>query len=315
MFPADKNKILMEEAMELKIKNIPNKLYKYGKIDKDGYFIKNLREGTVWMNRADKLNDPFECFFSLDLAKIYNWNPNKLKDNPRLTNLIINGNEDLLTTVGINLENIGEMNYETVFKKVMENDLDFGNDKDKIDKLWQIRKNEMDEIILQNHNAMLERTKRNSYISCFSECNKSRLMWAHYADNYSGFCIEYDFTDEEVRIEIKRMLVPVIYRNSPIDLTDYFLKSDNFNNLISIYFSMIKHTDWNYEKEWRLVVPGGEEFGTFNQDSGRIKSIYLGNKMKDEEKALLVSIAKIRSIEVYELKLNEFNYEIGFEKL
>ena len=31
-------------------------------------------------------------------------------------------------------------------------------------------------------------------ITCFSEVNNEQLMWAHYADSYSGFCIEYDFS-------------------------------------------------------------------------------------------------------------------------
>lgn len=35
--------------------------------------------------------------------------------------------------------------------------------------------------------------KEEIVISCFSEVNNSKLMWAHYADGYSGLCIEYDF--------------------------------------------------------------------------------------------------------------------------
>jgi hypothetical protein len=32
-------------------------------------------------------------------------------------------------------------------------------------------------------------------LACFSETNESVLMWAHYADNYSGICIEYSSAD------------------------------------------------------------------------------------------------------------------------
>lgn len=31
--------------------------------------------------------------------------------------------------------------------------------------------------------------KEEIVISCFSEVNNSKLMWAHYADGYSGLCI------------------------------------------------------------------------------------------------------------------------------
>ena len=33
-----------------------------------------------------------------------------------------------------------------------------------------------------------------AFLKSFSEEKSSLLMWAHYADNYSGMCVEYDFS-------------------------------------------------------------------------------------------------------------------------
>lgn len=38
-------------------------------------------------------------------------------------------------------------------------------------------------------------TKENIHLACFSETYKSILMWSHYANNYKGFCVEYNFKE------------------------------------------------------------------------------------------------------------------------
>lgn len=47
------------------------KLYKYRSFDKDGYSLKNLREGTLHCSKADAFNDPFDCKIGVTFQSLY----------------------------------------------------------------------------------------------------------------------------------------------------------------------------------------------------------------------------------------------------
>lgn len=82
-------------------------------------------------------------------------------------------------------------------------------------------------------------------ILCLSKNSDSHLMWAHYADEYSGAVIEFDENHEyfsgltEVKYEKDR---PIIHMN-------YFLE----NKTIPISNLCIKPDIWSYEKEFRII--------------------------------------------------------------
>ncbi|KEL56395.1 hypothetical protein AB93_0241 [Escherichia coli 5-172-05_S3_C1] len=82
-------------------------------------------------------------------------------------------------------------------------------------------------------------------ILCLSKNSDSHLMWAHYADEYSGAVIEFDENHEyfsgltEVKYEKDR---PIIHMN-------YFLE----NKTIPISNLCIKPDIWSYEKEFRIT--------------------------------------------------------------
>ncbi len=42
--------------------------------------------------------------------------------------------------------------------------------------------------------SVVEGMRKSVYVFCFSEIWDSLLMWAHYANNYNGYCIEYDMS-------------------------------------------------------------------------------------------------------------------------
>ncbi len=117
-------------------------------------------------------------------------------------------------------------------------------------------------------------------VSCFSEDEKSILMWSHYANNNQGICVEYDFTK---KLDIIFFLYPIIYLDNPIDFTSLLENPKNKDIEISVLLStIIKSKVWEYEKEWRLIF----YFGGGNKLDDRVsiinipvpKTIYLGNK-------------------------------------
>lgn len=91
-------------------------------------------------------------------------------------------------------------------------------------------------------------------ISCFSERLYSMPMWAHYADNHKGFCIEYDFKKLNYENDFTKYLFPIGYVNKRYDITDLLKNTSNENIFNLLFFLMnVKHNSWANENEWRII--------------------------------------------------------------
>lgn len=80
----------------------------------------------------------------------------------------------------------------------------------------------------------------NYRIFCTTKQYNNALMWAHYANRHTGFCIGYKKEDIE---DISTKLQKVTYSSQPYSIET---KSDE-----SILF--IKSKEWEYENEWRAI--------------------------------------------------------------
>ena len=86
---------------------------------------------------------------------------------------------------------------------------------------------------------------------CFSENNDSTLMWAHYADENKGLCIEYDFNQLKKDSWLRKYIFPVLYTDTPMDFSD---QTDDYSLDRAVLCSCLdKAKVWEYEKEWRLL--------------------------------------------------------------
>lgn len=97
-----------------------------------------------------------------------------------------------------------------------------------------------------------EETKQVTGISCLSESDSSLLMWAHYANNHKGMCVEYELL--KISNQLKFTPVPVIYTNDRVTLSS--LESENLDRDTMKFFVesiTTKSSEWNYEKEWRII--------------------------------------------------------------
>lgn len=87
---------------------------------------------------------------------------------------------------------------------------------------------------------------------------KSLPMWNLYAENYNGCCLEYDTEDWEDKW--RDALFPVNYSENLLGLKDYLstdglgLRYDDDQFAYIIPFLTLKLRDWDYEREWRIVL-------------------------------------------------------------
>ncbi len=96
----------------------------------------------------------------------------------------------------------------------------------------------------------IEGAKENAVI-CFSEVNDNILMWSHYAQGHTGFCIEFD-RNEKNELGKWEYCVPVSYNtdNNVLSFTlNQLTESETFAKIATS-----KSLLWEYEKEWRLLV-------------------------------------------------------------
>ena len=139
-------------------------------------------------------------------------------------------------------------------------------------------------------------------------------LWAHYAQNHEGFCVEYDLTrpiaDSRENAMILGGLLPCEYGAKQIILSKR--KIYKYINKIpltayeqmeldkSLMLSFItKSSSWKYENEWRLLLPVDickiyDNMIPFFP----IKAIYIGCRMHRDNREYLYCLAKHKDIKV-----------------
>lgn len=166
-------------------------------------------------------------------------------------------------------------------------------------------------------------------ISSFTDDYRSLPMWAYYANDYKGICIEYEFNNEVNNLEIFR---PVKYTNNiekcsqellqkykdyietltPEELEqtiDYKITIEHLKLLMCQ-----KHYSWKHENEIRLVFwdsfPEGRSVD--NRDLGlKIKRIYIGTKCDNKTKNKIIEIAtNDLKVEARTILINDIKTEL-----
>lgn len=183
------------------------------------------------------------------------------------------------------------------------------------------------------------------YLKSFSETNNCNLMWAHYANNYKGICVEYDFSklDDDALFH----LFPVIYSSEKLKDVDLKYTIEEHMDLKLMNFErncpndteflkdimplfLIKSKEWEYEKEWRLLFTyaqinnsvdeiGDEKVGDFYKNHSReisvsdcIKAVYLGARIEKIKIEHVVEICQKLKIKVYASQPSKAKYELDF---
>ena len=156
-------------------------------------------------------------------------------------------------------------------------------------------------------------------VRCFSASKDSRLMWAHYADNYRGFCAEYDFNEigdirNEEGLPVPFGLFPVQYDSTRRSIvpTDVDIHSATDLNYCVFLSMLCKHAEWSYEREWRALFPFWKKSGSALV---KPKAIYLGARSFENDPLRAGSFCQAfsqKGVRVYKMTLSEYNYSVSF---
>ena len=147
--------------------------------------------------------------------------------------------------------------------------------------------------------------RRDMGICSLSELKDCDKMWHDYADNLSGYCIEYDLREYE-NIDL---LFPVVYQdNRKNNIVTSILGSFIGEMIFGISYGqaevdksqyirlfLTKDTKWDYQREWRLIGDANQKL-----PAPKISSIYLGKNMVAQNKRKLIDYCLDHKIEPVE---------------
>lgn len=125
---------------------------------------------------------------------------------------------------------------------------------------------------------LFETRKATTRVCCFSEINDNLLMWAHYADEHKGACIEFSAESLKSNYRKDSMLCKVNYstRICSKNISKYREKA-------ILHWISTKGRAWNYEREIRIILGSDPvEFQEF--DFHAIKQIIFGCRVSEDEK-------------------------------
>lgn len=145
-------------------------------------------------------------------------------------------------------------------------------------------------------------------VSSFTSCWRNQLLWAHYANSHQGFCLEFDATKRPFE-----MMYKVDYRKDypklhiPVEANLDFVES-----------LLVKGLDWEYEQEFRFVVPPEMSLsprfdGQYLQLLGdELKAVYIGVNMGgDDEETLRKHIDKsVFNPKIYKVETSCDSFEL-----
>jgi hypothetical protein len=157
-----------------------------------------------------------------------------------------------------------------------------------------------------------------SFLCCFSESHRSSLMWSHYSNSHTGFCVRYSLNKLLESIPIRKH-AKVDYNNEIYNVLGAITKDFNAGQEIIEKILLQKSEDWAYEEEYRLILKKESSskddlFQQMAHDNSAVDRIYFGLESKQEDKEFLQEILSGRDIEYFEMVKGTSKFELFAEK-
>ncbi|VVC76409.1 hypothetical protein AQUSIP_17210 [Aquicella siphonis] len=294
------------------------KFYKYQSLSDDKHFtyLQNYLDQKVWLTPLGKFNDPFEGRCSL-----VRYSLQFVLDNPDIFNR-------LLKEYRLNV--MPELTEED-FKSFLNS-------------------NELRDYHSNNH-VQISHFDRHGALS-LTRKNNNIPMWAYYADNHKGYCVEFELDFNHLRkttiIEPKELdgFIKNIHQGSQIlssKLRDYpqafvFAKVRYSKEIPSISYDhsakltneyeqleyfvknsvCVKSIEWEHEDEFRLIVNGNSEDGgllplEWFAPFLKVTGIIMGAQMDDDKRKHVHNLCLDKDIRIYNAICSNSHYAIVIE--
>lgn len=317
--------------LDIDFDQYPKELYRYRPCNE--YNFDSLENDYLWMSRPSDYKDPFDAFVPVDKVDIANIFEEILVDHiaELFCYFILPQNIEVFypDTAVDEIEDLYHnlisyssgkydqcqtlKNFESYYYNLPIEQQEFIKESLKMlflpENFNKVQK-AFDDFIIQTANSA-----RDNYMSCsLTKRNDNRNMWENYAENYSGFVIEYTLDKNNLYAPFIRYLFEVDYTDTmfPLDLRCLLSASYDatFNNkainIVDVMLplakmALIKNSDYKSEEEWRFI--------TRVLSDNRVQfpfatAVYVGYKIADEHLDKLQEICQKKSIPLYKQEID-----------
>lgn len=165
-------------------------------------------------------------------------------------------------------------------------------------------------------------------ICSFSSRKESILMWSHYSNCHTGFCVGYStkilekfFNNKNSQHDNKLFFLYKVNYPDQYPIKNYFEIEHPFDHHLHVVTN--KYSDWKYEDEYRIILHESNDNTLQKEDrilevpDVSIKEIILGCQMsgKDKEEILNVLKSKGYKIDLFQASKKRFSFSLEFEKI
>ncbi len=277
------------DIVRVKSANLPIALFRYQAVNK--YSLDAFARDYVWLSPPNKFNDLYD---SASVVRVEIALASQRVE--RLRTMVRKDAGRMLTDEQIDAIAREGAPVEALLEAIMPDDRS-GMSQALIGAL----RTTTDEVSKAATKVCADRCRRSLLVGCFSEIGDSPTMWAHYADQNGGFCLEFapaDLAEDDMRA---RLLLPVLYGDdAPFDGSATFKAGRKGPNNQTVMWPLLatthKDQTWAPEREWRLVKPDGYYFGP--EAAGEAmpmptpRRLYLGARITPEGASMLFTIAQ-----------------------
>jgi hypothetical protein len=141
------------------------------------------------------------------------------------------------------------------------------------------------------------------FILCLTQSNVNVLMWSHYSKSHTGFCVRYnlDVLLSSLKIEHHDS---VTYSNEIPDVLSSMMDDEIKDLSNDLVFQ--KARDWEYEKEYRLILDeiAEDEYDKYREmriPENAIDRIYFGIESTKTDQESLRDRLSGREIDFYQM--------------
>lgn len=274
----------------------PTSLFKYRPFDE--YSFDMLENEYIYLCKAENLDDPSECVVSINIDNLYDVVNDTLRREcceQILKNIktytsdenyeIVRSKMYMMLTPDFKVRRHFLLEFSSELQEMAPGaDVSplvnwFANIPEMLDKPEM--KSQINLLLLKGINA-----RKETGVCSLAESSDIDDMWKNYADNDTGYCVEYDFTNFENLNE----LFPVVYEDNKetnivmqliatfLGQIIYQLSQQQLNADRSQYLRLFltKDTKWAYQKEWRVIDEADKKL-----KAPKIKRIIVGKNASE----------------------------------
>lgn len=250
--------------------SIPEKLYKYETVSVQS--LLNLKSQTVYFAPPSGFNDPYDCAIKAQLQEPTDEELDELKS--------------IYLTKSWS---------DHILKKLSDTPVS------ELKPMLMRAAREANETVID---TFIE----NRGVSCFSEVCDELLMWAHYADKYSGFCLEFD-TNNDLFAKAKKVIyVEDIPKLNVLSVYGKGRRSDVLKQFCT------KSKSWEYEREWRCIHNDAGTAYTYPVEA--LTGVYFGPNINPEmiEIICLILQGQNKHVRFWKGERSETTFKVEFKE-